>query len=1022
VDASSKAATNAALQKSVTRPEKDDTIKSMSTRFFSKIWMLAAGACLAGGHVRADEPDFTREVRPILARYCFKCHGPDERYRKARLRLDEEKSAHKSVIVPGRPQESELIERVFSADADHVMPPPSTKTALSKEQKELLKRWIAAGGKYQKHWAFVPPRQVPLPVTKDRSWPANGIDHFILAGLEAQGLKPSPAAERHTLIRRLSLDLIGLPPTPDEVDVFLKDTTSKAYESLVDRLLASPHYGERWARRWLDVARYADTNGYEKDRPRIIWPYRDWVIKAINADMPFDQFTIEQIAGDLLPDATPEQIVATGFHRNTMVNEEGGIDPLEFRYYAVVDRVNTTGTTWLGLTIGCAQCHSHKYDPVTQGEYFQMLAFLNNADEPDYFIPDRGIAKRRAEMENRIAGLMKELSGKFPGGSKSLEEAFTAWQQRESRTAVAWQALRPTAMKTSMPHLALLPDGSILASGDQTKSDTYDLKFTDKIKGVTALRLEVLPHESLPGGGPGRTYYEGTKGDFFLSELSLKVAGKPVKFAAASDNLDKSAKAGARFAVDGDPATAWSTSNRPGQRHEAVLNFAQPVDFDGSASIRMLFERYYACGLGRFRISVTTAGTRAEAGDHGAEVEAVLAKPESRRSAEERELLFKRFLETAPQLGKFRKEIDSLKASLPSYQITMVMKERPPQNPRATHRHHRGEYLQPKEKVEPGSLAILQSFPKDEPPNRLGFARWLVSSDNPLTARVTVNRQWQAFFGLGLVKTTEDFGIQGNLPTHPELLDWLAIEFMKRGWSMKKLHKLIVMSATYRQASNVGAELLAKDPENRLLARGPRVRLEAELIRDSLLRASGLLSGKLGGPSVFPPQPVSVTTEGVYGSIKWDVSKGEDRYRRGLYTFLKRSIPYAMFATFDGATGDACLARREVSNTPLQALTMMNDLVIIESAQALGRKLAASAGSVEDRMQELFRRCLTRPPSTQEAAALLDFYRRQSERLQSGKVDAKAIAGGADGDVAQRAAWTLAARAVFNLDEMITKE
>jgi hypothetical protein len=982
-----------------------------------------AGAWKAN-QLRANDPDFTREVRPILARYCFKCHGPDERYRKARLRLDEEKSAHQSVIVPGRPEESELIERIFSADADTVMPPPSTKTALSKEQKDLLKRWIAAGGKYQKHWAFVPPRQMPLPAVKDRGWLGNAIDHFVLARLEAEGLKPSPAAERHTLIRRLSLDLIGLPPTTDEVDAFLKDTSSKAYENLVGRLLASPHYGERWGRRWLDLARYADTNGYEKDRPRIIWPYRDWVIKAINADMPFDQFTIEQIAGDLLPNATPDQIVATGFHRNTMVNEEGGIDPLEFRYYAVVDRVNTTGTTWLGLTVGCAQCHSHKYDPITQHEYFQTLAFLNNADEPDYFIPEPAISRRRAEIETKVAERMKELPGKFPGGSKAFEEAFLAWQRRESRNVVPWQVLRPTAMKTSMPHLTLLPDGSILASGDQTKSDTYDLTFNDKIKGVTALRLEVLPHESLPGNGPGRTYYEGTKGDFFLSELSVKVAGKPVKFSGAvSDDLLARAagKSNARFAVDGDPSSGWS-AGKPGQPHEAVFNLAQPVNFDGTSVIRMLFERYYASGLGRFRISVTADGKRAEATDHGADVEAALARHEDQRGSREREILVKRFLETAPELGKFRTEIDTLKASLPSYQITMVMKERPPENPRPTHRHHRGEYLQPKEKVEPGALAVMQPFPKDVPRNRLGFARWLVSPANPLTARVIVNRQWQAFFGQGLVKTTEDFGIQGTLPTHPELLDWLALEFMKRGWSMKKLHKLIVMSATYQQSSRMTPELLARDPENKLLARGPRVRLEAELIRDSLLRASGLLSDKIGGPSVFPPQPAAVSSEGVYGPIKWEVSKGEDRYRRGLYTFLKRSIPYAMFATFDGATGDACLARREISNTPLQGLTMLNDLVVIEAAQALGRKIAELPGNDADRVTELFRRCLTRPPTADEATALLEFRGRQLERLRAGKLDARAIAGDVNANVQERAAWTLVARTVFNLDEMITKE
>ena len=991
--------------------------------------LLALAGCFwawtgAANHVRGSDPDFTREVRPLLARYCFKCHGPDEKTRKARLRLDDPKVAHKSVIVAGKPDKSELVQRVFSNEADKVMPPPSTKTALSKEQKELLKRWVAAGGKYQQHWAFVPPKQTSLPAVTDRHWPANAIDHFVLARLEAQGLKPTPAADRFTLIRRLSLDLIGLPPSLEEVDAFVKDSSDRAYEKLVDRLLASPHYGERWARRWLDLARYADTNGYEKDRPRTIWPYRDWVIRVLNADMPFDQFTIEQIAGDLLPNPTPEQVVATGFHRNTMINEEGGIDPLEFRYYAVVDRVNTTATTWLGLTLGCAQCHSHKYDPISQGEYFQMLAFLNNADEPDYYIPDAQITRRRVEIKGKLAQLWKELPEKFPGGVKALESRLADWVKQESDRAVPWQVLRPATMKTNLPHLQVLPDDSVLASGDQTKSDTYELTFRAPIKNVTALRLEVLPHDSLPDRGPGRTYYEGRKGDFFLSELSLSAQGKAIRINNVSDDLSggASGKASARLSIDGNPATGWTTNNQPGQAHEAVFNFAEPVDFNRPVTMRMLFERYYSSDLGRFRISITTAKKQAVASNHGAVIETILAKPADKRMPEENQKLLRRFLEIAPELAKARQDIDKLKASLPSFQITMVMKERPADNPRPTHRHHRGEYLQPKEKVEPGSLSTLHPFPKEAPRNRLGFARWLVAPENPLTARVTMNRQWQAFFGHGLVRTTQDFGIQGNLPTHPELLDWLAVEFMKQGWSLKKMHKLVVMSKTYQQSSRVTPELLKKDPENDLLARGPRVRLEAELIRDSLLQASGLLSHKKGGPSVFPPQPASVSTEGVYGPIKWEVSKGEDRYRRGLYTFLKRSIPYSMFATFDGATGDACLSRREVSNTSLQALTMLNDLVIIEAARALGRTIADTPGSMEKRLDALFRRCLTRPPTDEESAALLAFHDRQVKRLRDGKLDARVIAGSPDGDVVQRAAWTLVARVVFNLDEMITKE
>ncbi len=981
-------------------------------------------ACSAATQpLRADDPDFTREIRPILARYCFKCHGPDEKTRKAKMRLDMPESAYKAAIVPGQPDKSALIARVFAGEPGKVMPPPSTKTVLTGQQKDVLKRWIASGAKYQPHWAFVPPRRPVLPAIKDRSWPRNPIDHFVLSRLEANGLKPSPLADPYTLIRRLSLDLIGLPPTPEEVDAFVKKPSPKAYEELVDRLLASPRYGERWARRWLDLARYADTNGYEKDRPRIIWPYRDWVIRAINDDMPFDRFTIEQIAGDLLPSPRPEQVVATGFHRNTMVNEEGGIDPLEFRYYAVVDRVNTTATTWLGLTLGCAQCHSHKYDPIAQQEFYQMMAFLNNADEPDYFIPDPSIGKQRTEIERKITRLMAELPDKFPAGRKNLDQSFADWQKRESDRVVPWQVLRPTAMKTNLSHLQVLADDSILASGDQTKSDTYELTFNAQIKGVTAIRLEALTHESLPDGGPGRTYYEGRKGDFFLSELSMTAAGKPVKLSAASDDLSaEPGKATARFCIDGQPATGWSTNNLPAQGHAAVFNLAQPLDLNGPLMVRMLFERYYSSDLGRLRISVTTAAKRAEASNHGAAIEAILVKPADQRPPEERQALFRRFLEVAPELTKPRQEIDKLKAGLPSYQITMVMKERPRDNPRPTHIHHRGEFLAPRQPVEPGILTALHPFPKEAPRNRLGFARWLVSPDNSLTGRVTMNRQWQAFFGRGLVRTTEDLGLQGELPTHPELLDWLALEFVKRGWSLKKMYKLIAMSATYRQSSRLTAELLAKDPENKLLARGPRARLDAEMIRDSLLRAGGLLSGKMGGPSVFPPQPASVTSEGVFGPLAWKVSAGDDRYRRGLYTFLKRSIPYAMFATFDGVTGETCLARRDVSNTPLQALTMLNDLVVVEAAQALGRMIADSPGTTEQRMTELFRRCLTRPPTRAELADLTAFHGRQLEGLRAGKLDARTIAGTSDGAVVQRAVWTLVARAVFNLDEMITKE
>jgi hypothetical protein len=975
----------------------------------------------------AQEPDFAKDIRPILAKFCFKCHGPDEKFQKAGLRLDVRDAAIESAIVPGQPAKSDVMRRILSDDAAEVMPPPATKMTLTAAQKDTLSRWIATGAKYRDHWAFVPPKMPAMPTVKDKQWPRNPIDAFVFAELERRGMTPSPSADSATLLRRVSFDLIGLPPTVEEVDAVLKEPNfDRAYENYVDRLLKSPAYGERWARRWLDLARYADTNGYEKDRTRVIWPWRDWVIKAINADMPFDQFTLEQIAGDLLPNATPNQIVATGFHRNTMINEEGGIDPQEFRYYAVVDRANTTGTTWLGLTLGCAQCHTHKYDPLPQKEYYQFLALLNNADEPEYEIPDASKQKIRGEIEAKVAALTAELPAKYPDGGEAFDKAFREWTARESPKARSWQPLAAKTLSSNLPHLKRLPDESILASGDQTKSDTYRLTFDSPLRSVTAIRLEVLPDPSLPAHGPGRAYYEGPKGDFFLSEIKLSVGGRPVRIASASHDYSKggfgAVKTGSQFCFDGDANTGWSVNDHPGQAHRAVFVLDQPTDLTDGLGVEMLFERHYACGLGRFRISVTDDPRPTEANPHDAAIEAILAKPEARRSEEDVTALRRRFAEIAPQLAEARKAIDGLRQTMPRLQTTMVLQERPADNPRPTRIHHRGEFLQPKDRVEPGGFAALHRSPKDAPKNRLELARWLTAAENPLTARVVMNRHWQAFFGRGLVKTTDDFGLQGELPTHPELLDWLAIEFQKQKWSQKAMHRMIVTSATYRQSSRVSADRLARDPDNRWLSRAPRLRLEAEMVRDGVLRASGLLSAKMYGPSVFPPQPASVTTDGVYGAVNWTPSAGEDRYRRGLYTFLKRSIPYAMFATFDGVTGETCIARREVSNTPLQALTMLNDEVILEAARTLGRQFDERSGTVEERISTLVRRCLTRAPAPDEIRLMADFHARQLERLRSGQLDAAKISG-ASGDAAvPRAAWTLLARAVLNLDEMVTRE
>jgi len=1027
--------------------------------------LCAAVVCAGpGGNARRNRVDFNRDVRPILSQHCFKCHGPDDRQRMAGLRLDTRAGAvavlksGKRAVVPGRPERSELARRIF-LNGPLQMPPAHANKPLSETKKQILRRWIAEGAVYQPHWAFVPPRPVSLPIPPSspprkgglggiwKTWPRNPIDYFVLARLEKEGLKPSPEADRYTLARRVYLDLIGLPPTPEEADAFVNDRSPDAYEKLVDRLLASPHYGERWARRWLDLARYADTNGYEKDRPRSIWPYRDWVIAALNADMPFDRFTIEQLAGDMLPNATLDQRIATGFHRNTMLNEEGGIDPLEFRFHAMTDRVATTGTVWLGLTMGCAQCHTHKFDPITQKEYYRFMAFLDNADEPEIEIPKPDVVARRQEIEAQAAEREAKLVEKFPAadglsGPANLERRFREWVGQQEQRAVRWTILRPAKATANMPLLTVLDDNSVLASGDQTKRDVYDLTFRGVPRGVTAIRLEVLPDERLPKHGPGRIFYEGPPGDFFLSEFTLSTGGNTVKLARATQTF-ASGTSNAQAAIDADPQTGWSISGGQGQAHTAVFNLAQPLNAD-AFTLQLLFERYYAAGLGRFRIAVTTDARPAEAG-LPPDVETILLIPANQRTPEQRDRLLKQFLAIAPELKEEREAIQKLRDQRPALPTTLVFQERPAHYPRPTYVRHRGEFLQIRERVMPGVPAVLPPLPKGAKRDRLTFARWLVDPRNPLVGRVTVNRQWAAFFGTGLVKTTEDFGLQGEPPSHPELLDWLAAAFQSKArsrkakapgqildprpstfdyscsWSLKKLHRLIVTSATYRQSSRVTPQLRARDPQNRLLARGPRTRLEAELIRDAALTASGLLSRKIGGPSVFPPQPPGVTTEGAYGPLAWNVSAGEDRYRRGLYTFSKRTTPYAMFMTFDAPSGEACLARREVSNTPLQALTMLNDQVLVEAAQALGNRMAARSGSVEERVIYLFRRCVVRPPQKEEQVLLEKFYAAQKARFENKELDANAIAGPGEGDVNERAAWTTLARSLLNLDEFIMK-
>ncbi len=1186
---------------------------SFLIRLLALLCLLSEASRVVAEDSAAPKLDFNRDVRPILSDKCFKCHGFDPKTRKADRRLDTRDGALAEkdgvrAIVPGNLDDSDVHVRIHSTDHDEQMPPPKSGKSLTPAQIATLDHWIEQGAKYDLHWAFKKPVQAALPPTSRPEWMRNPIDHFVMARLDREGLNPAPEGDRYTLVRRVSFDLTGLPPTVEEAEAFARDADPHAYERLVDRLLASPQYGERWARRWLDLARYADTNGYEKDRDRSIWPYRDWVVKALNAGMPFDEFTIEQLAGDLLPSATTDQRIATGFHRNTMLNEEGGIDAQEYRFLSIVDRVAVTGATWFGLTVQCAQCHTHKYDPITQRDYYALMAFLNNADEPELALPPADAAGAERNRQTRLANLLAELPGKFPvpsnllwralrpisvatesgqkpkilddasalfggaapekdgyvfsfdleagavealqlealadpsltqggpgrayngnfvldgieveivtvggetqpvaiasakadasqseygienalkpqpgkgwavdlqnghwhenrvatftfknpiqavGGERlvvklsqhwgqqttigrvrlsagapapesrsvearrqeALEHSFNLWLEHERSEVVAWTPVRPLGVKSNGARLETESDDAIFISGDMTKSDWFEATFAGAQSGITAIRLEVLADERLPAGGPGRVYYEGPAGDFFLSEFTVAAEGQKVALAGATQTFAKE-KFTADKAIDGDPQSGWSIEGGQGRDHAAVFRLASPLTAR-EFSVKLLCERYYAAGLGKFRISVSTDPRALAANEISPEIEKLLLLPDASLTATQRAALRQQFLLSTPALASAQREIEGLLRPARGA-TTLVLQERPADNPRKTQVHHRGEFLQLEDEVQPAVPAVLGALPEDAPCNRLSLARWLVSPENPLTARVIINREWAAFFGRGLVRTIGDFGSQGSPPSHPELLDWLAVEFMKQGWQLKQMEKLIVMSAAYRQSSATSFELAARDPENELLARGPRFRLDAEMVRDGALRESGLLSLEMGGPGVRPPQPVGVT-EAAYGNPKWNADSGKNRYRRSLYTFAKRSAPFALYNTFDAPTGEACIVHRDVSDTPLQALALLNDVVFLEAAQALGRQFAEAKETPEERIAMLFQKCLTRPPSAEEVATLLHFLEAQRRRLRSGELDARAIAGSDDGDRIERAAWTTLARAIFNFDEAITK-
>lgn len=1135
-----------------------------------------------------DTVDFNRDIRPLLSNYCFKCHGPDEKERKGGsdgLRLDTSEGAYADqggtrAIVPGKPAESELIRRVTSSDPDEKMPPPSTGHHLSTRDIKLLTDWVQQGAAYARHWSYAKPIRPPLPQVQNQSWCQNPIDRFLLAQMEKEGLKPSPAADRYALIRRLSLDLTGLPPTVAEVDAFIADTRSDAYEQLVDRLLKKSSFGEHWARMWLDLARYADSAGYADDPTRTIWGYRDYVIRSFNANKPFDQFTIEQLAGDLFPNPSEEQLMATAFHRNTLTNSEGGTNDEEFRSVAIVDRVNTTWSVWMGTSMACSQCHNHKYDPITQTEFFRFYAILNNTEDADRrdesplleFLTDEQ-KELKAKLENEI----RELETKLHTSSPELLAGLAKWDQAFPRD-IAWKTPELMSAKSKAGALitAKSDKSAVVAAGQKT--DTYEIVYPIAISKLTAIRIEALPDDSLPNQGPGhaagnfvlsnvsasvtppvssrplaryvRVEIPGKKKILSLAEVQVfngaeniaqrgsatqsstafdgpaklaidgntdgKFESKSVTHTAESDDpwwevdlqsaqpIDRIAvwnridsgvegrladyrvlllnesrqpvweqtvqpppKPSTEFATNGsraikltaafadvsqdgfdpqhvlrnskDPAAkdanskGWAIGGHVGKPHQLTLMPELPIDIAEGSTLNITLEqqsKFENHTLGCFRISVADDPRAMEVARTPASIVSVLKTDSAIRTDEQQKALVDYYLsEVAPELEAARKDLAKTKKRLAEVKPNSlpILRELTADKRRKTNLQFRGNYLDLGPEVSPGIPVAFASLPENQPMDRLTMAKWVASSDNPLVGRVLANRFWEQIFGIGIVRTSEEFGSQGELPSHPELLDWLAVEFIESGWNMKQFLKLLVTSAAYQQSSKVTDELYERDPENRLLARGPRFRLSAESVRDQALFVGGLLSSKMFGPSVKPPQPPIGLSAAFGSTIDWKTSDGEDRYRRGIYTEWRRSNPYPSMITFDAPNREVCTIRRARTNTPLQALVTLNDPVYIESAQALAGRMVSTGKSPSERAIAGFRICLARPPYEHELTRLVTLFEESRAEFAKSPEQAKLMATNslspapAETELADLAAWTVVANVLLNLDEMLMK-
>ena len=1042
---------------------------------------LAALVCLSAGqpaHAADSKLDFNRDIRPILSDRCFACHGPDAEDRQAGLRLDDRAAAVAALesggtaIVPGKPEASEILARVASTDPDVIMPPPHVNKPVTPAEAEILRRWITEGAEYRGHWAFERVQRPAVPGVKDARWPKTPIDRFILARLEHEGLAPNAEADRVALARRVALDLTGLPPVPADVDAFVADQSPDAYEKYVDRMLASPHFGERMAIEWLDAARYADSHGYQTDSSRSNSPWRDWVINAFNRNLPFDQFTVEQLAGDMLEHPARDQIVATGFNRNHRINGEGGIIAEEWRVETVIDRVETTGQTWLGLTVGCARCHDHKYDPLTQREFYALFSLFNNVPEsgtimgaqnrsggnsdPLHLLPTAEQEQELARLEKVVADA--ELAVKAE--TANIDSLVTAWEE-EIRLALAkpqeaWESFEPLELRSvGGATFRRSEDGSWFVEGKLPPRDTYEFESLVPAGKFGGLRLEVLPDASLAGGGG---FGRAGNGNIVVTKLEAEIEPPgdakviPVELKRAEADYEQAGWP-ATSVLKGEKGKGWAIdgnlADKREPRHLAVFpDKAVTVPENSRLVIRLRHEAYDGHAIGRFRLAFSpdepsllgVAGVKLPDA-----VKTGLAVDREQRTPEQKAEIAKfyranvdgpiRRAEVARDAAK--KSVDSFRDSLPS---AMVMKEG---TPRDAFVLIRGEYDKRGDKVEAALPAFLPRLPEGTKADRLSLAKWVVARDNPLTARVWVNRMWERFFGTGLVKTSENLGSQAEYPSHPELLDWLAAEFMEAGampavngqpakqWDMKAFIKMLLMSSTYRQQSTVTSEKLAKDPANRLLARSPRIRLPGEAVRDAALAASGLLVPTIGGPSVRPWMPDGVWDEtSKYGDLRgYKADTGAGRYRRTMYTIWKRTAGPPTMLLFDAPNRETCTVKRSRTNTPLQALALLNETTFVEAAHGLAKRMLAEGGvTPAEKIAHGFRLALGRRPTTDELATLAggfeaDLARFTAEPAAAERFATVGLVQRPEGvPAAEFAAYSLVANVIINLDEFVMRE